>query len=307
MAKNSRDAYGAEGEQKVMLIAPEKLKLVTDEHHPLYDKRVHLPVDENLVVDIMENGVIQNIVIRKNPENGDIEVCAGRQRTKAALEANKRLKKAGAELICMPCVPRRGDEATLFGLSISENELRQADSPMGRAEKMQRLIEMGRSEEQAGKRFGCSVATVKNMISLLGATAAVRNAVDSEKIALSTGYMLAKLPPDEQRAKLEKILKEAPRVAGKKRSASGAKAREIAGGKKRKKKTVSSSNGSDDGADDVGGNGLARSETEISKKRTELSEHDYIPGEDKRILDLVFDWLMGNDEAFEEWERKVAE
>ena len=300
MAKSSKDVYGAASEQKVMLIAPEKLKLITDEKHPLYDKRVHLPVDEGLVVDIMENGIIQNIVIRKNPESGDIEVCAGRQRTKAAIEANKRLKKAGAELVYVPCVPRRGDEATLFGVSISENELRQADTPMGRAEKMRRLLEMGRSEEQVGKRFGCSAATVKNMIALLGATAAVRNAVESEKVALSTGYTLSKLEPEEQRAKLEKILKEAPRTPGKKRSSNGAKAREIVDGKKRKKAKSEESSGGESV-------GVFRSATDIMKKRDWVADHLRIPGESKRVMDLIFDWLSGNDEAFTEWESEAAE
>ena len=35
--------------QDMWAIEPEKLTLITDESHPLYDERVHLPVNEELV------------------------------------------------------------------------------------------------------------------------------------------------------------------------------------------------------------------------------------------------------------------
>lgn len=37
MAKNSIDAYGASGKTNVLMFEPEKLHLVTDKAHPLYD------------------------------------------------------------------------------------------------------------------------------------------------------------------------------------------------------------------------------------------------------------------------------
>ncbi|VAL43514.1 Uncharacterised protein [Enterobacter kobei] len=46
MAKNSIDAYGASGKSNVLCFEPEKLHLVIDMSHPLYDERIHLPVSE---------------------------------------------------------------------------------------------------------------------------------------------------------------------------------------------------------------------------------------------------------------------
>ncbi|HBW1648068.1 TPA: hypothetical protein N3460_005426 [Klebsiella pneumoniae] len=45
MAKNSIDVYGASGKTNVLNFEPENLHLVTDKTHPLYDERVHLPIE----------------------------------------------------------------------------------------------------------------------------------------------------------------------------------------------------------------------------------------------------------------------
>jgi ParB family chromosome partitioning protein len=44
MAKNSIDAYGASGKSNVLFFEPEKLHLVADKNHALYDERIHLPL-----------------------------------------------------------------------------------------------------------------------------------------------------------------------------------------------------------------------------------------------------------------------
>lgn len=54
MAKNSIDAYGACGKSNVLSFEPEKLHLVTDKSHPLYDERIHLPLSEGMVLNIMD-------------------------------------------------------------------------------------------------------------------------------------------------------------------------------------------------------------------------------------------------------------
>lgn len=56
MAKNSIDAYGASGKSNVLFFEPESLHLVTDTTHPLYDERVHLPLNEAVILNIMELG-----------------------------------------------------------------------------------------------------------------------------------------------------------------------------------------------------------------------------------------------------------
>jgi ParB family transcriptional regulator, chromosome partitioning protein len=206
MAKNSKEAYGATGESKVLMLDPEKVKIVTDKKHPLYDERVNLPVSEALVKNIMVHGVLEPVIIRKNPENGDVEIVAGRQRTKACREANKRLDKEGSEKIMLPATVRRGDEVSLVGVMASENEIREGDSPLVRAEKMQRLLNMGKTEDEVGVYFGCGKATVKNSLAVLECTAPVRKAVDDGQINVTAAYGLAKLEPEEQKKTLEKMI-----------------------------------------------------------------------------------------------------
>lgn len=100
---------------------------------------------------------------------------------------------------------------------------------MARAKKAQRYIEAGRDETEIAALFGMSVASVKNMLRLLDAPAAVRHAVDAGKITVSDGYKLAREEPEEAKKKLGKLMEQAPRTPGKKRSKNAKKARAIMG------------------------------------------------------------------------------
>lgn len=206
MAKNSADAYGAEGKTNLLLFNPENLTLVTDKTHPLYDERVHLPISERMVLNIMHHGVKTPIQVRKNRETGKVEVVAGRQRVKNAIEANKRLIAKGCEPIGVPASVVGGDDGDLFGVMVSENELRESDSPIGRAEKMRQYMGLGKSEEQVAVIFGCTAQTIKSSLALLECCAAVRNAVDAGKINITHAKALSKLEPADQKDKLSELL-----------------------------------------------------------------------------------------------------
>ena len=234
MPKKSRDSLNAKGKRDAYMFDPEDLFLVVDEKSPLYDERVHLPVDEALVLNLMHapdgvpQGVIEPITAVRNQESGRVEVLVGRQRVKAAREANKRLKKAGLEPIRVPAMIQRSTQPhRVLGVLISENEIRQDDTPLGRAKKAQRYIDLGRDESEVAALFGISKASVKNLLSLLDAPAAVRNAVESGQITTSEGYKLAKLEPAEARDKVAELKEHAPRTPGQKRRGNSTKAREI--------------------------------------------------------------------------------
>ena len=204
--KSSKEAYGAAGKRDVLLFDPDWLVIVTDEKHPLYDDRHKLPVSEGLVLNIMHHGVLKPVEVRKNPETGDIEVADGRQRVKAAREANRRLKAKGCEPLQIMALPKRGDDATLVEIMVSSNEHDQAPSASNRAKKVVRLLEMGRSEDQIAMLLGVSKATVKNYAALTECTSAVQKAVETDKLPVSYAYKMAKLAPAEQRAALEEAL-----------------------------------------------------------------------------------------------------
>lgn len=185
MGKNSTDVYRAVGKGNLLRFNPEDLTLVTDPEHPLYDERVHLPLREETVLNIMHAGVIEPITIRKNKETGDIEVVAGRQRVKHAIEANKRLKKEGREPITVNGIVEGGDDDRAQFVMASENEHRQDDTPLGRAQKMQRMLQRGVAEQVVAVAFGCTVQTVKQATSLLSATAAVQTAVERGQVGVA--------------------------------------------------------------------------------------------------------------------------
>ena len=213
--KNSKDVYGAKGKTNVLMFDPEDLLLVTDPKSPIFDERVNLPVSESLVRNIMHHGVLETIIVHKNPETGKTEVVAGRQRVKATREANVRLKAQGCETICIPATVRRGDDGSLAGVMVSENEIREDDTPLGRAKKMERLLALGKSEDDLAVLFGCTKTTVKNTLALLECCADVRKAVEKGEINVTAAYDLSKLDAEAQRTTLDKMLTAGASATGK--------------------------------------------------------------------------------------------
>jgi ParB family chromosome partitioning protein len=230
MAKASKAAFTVP-RGTIFHFDPCNLVLVEDPSHPLYDDRINLPIDDGLVRNIMANGVIEPVVIRKGP-NGSAEVVDGRQRVRCAREANSRLEENGKEQVRVPALIRRGTEADLFGVAVSANENRQDDTPLGRAQKAAKLINMGRTEAEVAIAFGCSEQSIRNWLDLLEVSAAIRKAVEAGQIAASAAVQLGKLPP----AKQAKALKELASSPGKK---TAAKARALVDKAEGKKTTAS--------------------------------------------------------------------
>lgn len=202
--------WAADGRDDLFKFAPEKLVIVTDKSHPLYDERVDLPLDEALVRNIMFRGVIEPIVVRLNGKREDgsavVEVVDGRQRVRATIEANKRLAEEGKPTILVPGVRRRGEAADFAGVMISANELRKSDSPLIKARKLERFLATGRDEEEAAITFGVSVQTIKNMLKLLELHPTVQKAVEKNNLPASVAKELSDLPQEQQPAALEKLI-----------------------------------------------------------------------------------------------------
>jgi ParB-like chromosome segregation protein Spo0J len=219
-------------------VEPEKLIIVgldTDDgpEHPFYDQRVKLPVKEGLVASMVAIGWFGSILVQKQSD-GRVFVTDGRQRVRAAREANKRLSDAGKELIQITCIPRRGGDADV--IAVAANELRQDDPPLVKAEKAAALLNRGRSEEQICLAFDLSPSGLRALLSLGEAHPSVRKAVDSGQINTTAAYELSKLPLEKQDEALKELI--ASGVAGR---GIGAAAREAVRQRKRKAK-----NGSDE-------------------------------------------------------------
>lgn len=236
MPKQSRDALKAKGKTDVWYFDPNDVVLVEDKDSPVYDERVHFAFDEALVRSMMyapdgqsPQGVLEILNGSRNPETGKIEITDGRQRTKACREANRRFKKQGLPPVRLPVHLKRVNASQRMAMMITTNEHRRADTPMHRALKAQRYINLGHDEKEVADLLGTSESTVKSLVKLLDAPAVVRNALDADKITVSDAYRLAREEPEEARVKLAKLLAEAPRMPGKKRSPNAKKARTIMG------------------------------------------------------------------------------
>lgn len=88
---------------------------------------------------------------------------------------------------------------------VSANEIRQADTSLGRAKKMADALERGHDEDDLALMFGVSVQTVRATLSLLDATQAVKDAVESGTVTVTQARQLASLKPEEQREKVAEI------------------------------------------------------------------------------------------------------
>jgi ParB family transcriptional regulator, chromosome partitioning protein len=214
MAKNSIDAYGASGKTNLLFFDPDVLVLVTDMASPLYDPRVELAVNEDLARNIDAYGVLQPISVLKNTETGQTEVVVGRQRTKAARLANEWRRSRGEKPLQIPAQVYRGERRSALTAIIGENELRDAETPLGRAEKMRRLMAMGYGEEEVAVAFGCKPATITATLALLECCQDVQSAVEANLLNVTHARRLAKLPPDEQREKLKELSEAGSGVTG---------------------------------------------------------------------------------------------
>ena len=185
----------------IFMLEPERLTLVTDKGHPLYDPRVEDPPDENMVANIAMHGVLEPVIVRKN---GDaIEVVAGRGRTKAAAEANRRLKAEGKPPMLVPAIMRGGDDADLFGVMISENEIRREDSMIVKGGKARKLLNMGYSVPQIAVTFGATRQAVESWLAADGLPARIKDAVEAGEISATAALQASGLPRDEQVRRFE--------------------------------------------------------------------------------------------------------
>lgn len=188
--------------------------------HVLYDERIRLPVSESLVLNIMHHGVLQPITVRANARKA--EVIAGRQRVRAAREANKRLRAQGAMPVKVPCSLRRDKGAKLIGLMVSENEIREDDTPIARAAKAQRMLDLGATVSEIATVFGVGKPTVKEWLNLLDLDDDVQTLVVNKDLAASAAGELTSLPREQQRTVAKDVVAQA-KAEGRKATAKDTK------------------------------------------------------------------------------------
>lgn len=193
-----RQALDAPRGQYFML-DPDKLVLIVDKAHPLYDRRVEKPLTEQFIRNIDAFGVKKPIDGRKN--GADVEVAEGRRRTRGAREVNRRRRAEGREPLLVPVILHRCSDADMDVLMVIGNECREDDDLVTRAEKASRLIEQIGLEKTA-LAFGRSPDTVEGWLKLLDLSEEVRERVRSGDLSAAAALPLAELSREEQAATL---------------------------------------------------------------------------------------------------------
>lgn len=148
----------------LFVIPPEDIKIVgldTNDgpEHELWDERIHLPVKETLVLSILADGVLEPVTVRKDGER--LEAVNGRQRIRAAREANKRLVARGEPPIAIAAQYKKVSALGAASAMVTTNEHRTDDDVLTRAAKAARLYDRGMSPDEIGLRFAKTGATVR--------------------------------------------------------------------------------------------------------------------------------------------------
>ncbi len=229
MGSEAKASYGAQGRFDGLWFDPEDLTIANNTEHELFDERIARPVDEDLVRSVMRFGVLQPVLVTKQSagkgEKPVVLVVTGRQRVRAACEANKRLVAAGKEPVKVPAVPARTDD--FLGVMITENELRSDDAPMVKARKLQRYLALGRTEEEAAIAFGVSRESLRQWKLLVELHPKVQKAVDRRELPAHVATKMHGIAYDAQPEALEKM-----RAEGALRGRAGEERARDASGKK---------------------------------------------------------------------------
>jgi len=209
-----------------------------DSAHPLYDPRIELPIDRAMVESIKAIGVrmaVECIV----DEEGRVIVVDGRRRVLHTRVANEELKKLGEPARTINVLGAKMNTANMqIAPLVGEhlNNHRFNDSVTTKAEKAARFLARGYSHEDVALSLNVDVVTIKNYEKLLGLAAAVRKAVDENKISVSAAVKLSDLSKEEQAEKLSELGASNKKVTA--RVVSEATGKTVAPGKKVLKKIV---------------------------------------------------------------------
>ncbi|MEQ1946192.1 MAG: ParB/RepB/Spo0J family partition protein [Bryobacteraceae bacterium] len=171
-------------------IAPNRLRIDEVQPNPLQPRVVFQPERlEELAASIRANGIIQPIIVRKQP-NDTYQLVAGERRWRAA-------KLAG--LTEVPVVVQEIADPQLLEVALVENIQREDLNPMETAHAYDRLSrELGLSQEEIGRRTGKDRASVANMLRLLKLPKEVQVLLAEHRLAMGHARAVLGLATAEQ-------------------------------------------------------------------------------------------------------------
>lgn len=217
MGTDITKTYGAEGKFTGVIMDPTKILIVgldtpdpTDPADPLFQlrdpDRIKLDVTDMAAAMVIHGWRGQAVKVRKIGDH--VYAVDGRRRIRAAREANKALKKKGADyLIQVEAIPERAND--LLTTVVVANEHRIDDSVLAKARKAERMGLLNQTPEQIAAAFGVSKMTLVNWANLLKCHPKILAQVEAGKLNPTICYELGKLPQDEQLKAIEQAKAEA--------------------------------------------------------------------------------------------------
>lgn len=238
MAKTTAEAlreHGIDiGRATIHMIDVKALTVVSDPAHPLYDPRVHEPIEKlretGTYASILEEGVRDAIGVRRNglDENDRpiLEVAWGRQRTRMLLDINARIERGElqGEVRRISCIFVHGSIQQIVLLGLAENCQRLEETPWSKSVKMHNAKRAGATIVEIARACNTTPAHVEEHLTLQGFAPEVQQAFNGE-LPATTIAVFANVPQEKQAAALAEV------------RASGAKGtRQIAGAVKAARK-----------------------------------------------------------------------
>ncbi len=176
--------------------------------HPRYDPRVKLPIDEALVLSMMEHGRnIQTVTIVNVDDVGEVD--DGRQRVRAGREGNRRLAEAGSDrrISIYTSAPLRGyDDAGHALLGMELNGLAQAEDQMTKCEKAAHALRFVDADGEAATKSKIArnnrwhpIQVDQALAIVEGAAADVKKALREGRITMALAFDLASKSKAEQK------------------------------------------------------------------------------------------------------------
>lgn len=167
--------------------------------HPLWDPSCSDEPDETLAESLGAHGQLQPIVIRKNGER--LEVVAGRGRTKAARLWNEANPDRPLSLRCT--LTRGKSTVELAEAVIAENEHRKERPISVKARMAQRLIDLGRTEDQVATLYRVTLVTLRGWLESLDRAPEVIAMQDAGVVSNADAERIAHLTHRDQAAVAE--------------------------------------------------------------------------------------------------------
>jgi len=195
--------FGEESEDYAELDRVRATKEVPIEHlhpNPLQPRQIfEADALKALADSIVENGVLQPILVRRDPQHpSEYQIVAGERRWRAAQMA---------QLHEVPVVIREFTDGQALEVAIVENVQRQDLNPIEEAEGYQRLIdEFAHTQEMLARVVGKSRSHIANTLRLLGLPQGVKNLIAERQ--LSAGHARALIGLDEAEKLARRIVKD---------------------------------------------------------------------------------------------------